>query len=190
MSTVATLLPLLAVLSGSAAATPDGTSLYARDTYRLQTIVCPFRGRIDYEPGSIRCRLLQVPENREDPESRFIELHVVELPAQPEDDGDDDDAGVRDDPVIYLTGGPGAQAGYYVGRLADHAERRQRSLYILEQRGIAERRGILSALGFAAVVGRPAVPCRGFATGCSASHDAARVFAILRATPRPQRAIP
>src|SRR5690606_20758028 len=28
-------------------------------------VVCPFRGRIDYEPGEIECGLIQVPENRE-----------------------------------------------------------------------------------------------------------------------------
>jgi hypothetical protein len=28
------------------------------------TVVCPFKGQIDYEPGDIECGLLQVPENR------------------------------------------------------------------------------------------------------------------------------
>ena len=27
--------------------------LFARDTYRIDTIICPFKGEIDYEPGTI-----------------------------------------------------------------------------------------------------------------------------------------
>ncbi len=38
--------------------------LFARDSYRIDTIVCPFKGDIDYEPGDIECALLEVPENR------------------------------------------------------------------------------------------------------------------------------
>jgi hypothetical protein len=51
--------------------------LFARDTYRIDRFVCPFKGKIDYKPGEIECGLLQVPENREDPGSRFIELHFL-----------------------------------------------------------------------------------------------------------------
>ena len=53
--------------------------LFSRDTYRIDSIVCPFKGSIDYEPGEIECGLLEVPENRESPGSRFIELHFVKL---------------------------------------------------------------------------------------------------------------
>lgn len=53
--------------------------LFARDSYRIDTITCPFKGEIDYDPGEIECGLLQVPENREDPDSRFIDLHFVKL---------------------------------------------------------------------------------------------------------------
>ena len=56
-----------------------GSDIYARDTYRTETLVCPFKGRIDYDPGEIECGLLQVPENRENLDSRFIELHFVKL---------------------------------------------------------------------------------------------------------------
>ena len=43
--------------------------LFARDSYRIDTIVCPFKGDIDYEAGDIECGLLEVPENREDLEA-------------------------------------------------------------------------------------------------------------------------
>jgi pimeloyl-ACP methyl ester carboxylesterase len=127
-------------------ATSDVPNLYARDSYRIDKLVCPFKGRIDYEPGEIECGLLQVPENREDPESRFIELHFIKLIStwddeEAKDEEDEEDSGLepgrRDDPVIYLTGGPGASAEYYVERFKDHGIRRHRDLYILEQRGIA-----------------------------------------------------
>ncbi len=127
-------------------ASDDLPNLYARDSYRIDTLVCPFKGRIDYEPGEIECGLLQVPENREDPDSRFIELHFIKLVStwddeEAKDDEDGEDSGLepgrRDDPVIYLTGGPGASAEYYVERFKDHGIRKHRDLYILEQRGIA-----------------------------------------------------
>ncbi len=50
---------------------------FARDTYRIDTLVCPFKGQIEYEPGDIECGLLEVPENREDPDSRFIAKAMV-----------------------------------------------------------------------------------------------------------------
>jgi len=119
--------------------------LYARDSYRIDTLVCPFKSRIEYDPGDIECGLLQVPENREDPDSRFIELHFIKLNStwddEEEKDEDEEDSGLepgrRDDPVIYLTGGPGAVAEGYVERFKDHGIRKHRDLYILEQRGIA-----------------------------------------------------
>lgn len=105
---------------------------------------CPFRDDIDYEHGEIECGLIQVPENREVADSRSIELHYVRIAAQPDEgsdeeadgesgDGEDD---VREDPVIYLTGGPGVQVAGYVERLKDHSILEHRDLYILEQRGI------------------------------------------------------
>jgi pimeloyl-ACP methyl ester carboxylesterase len=124
---------------------PDD-DLFARDTYRLETIVCPFKGEIEYEPGDIECSLLQVPENREKPDSRFIELNIIKLNStwddEKADDDDDDEKGLdlapgkRGDPIVYLTGGPGAEASYYVGRFKDHGIRKHRDLYIVEQRGI------------------------------------------------------
>lgn len=129
--------------AGVSTASPD---LFARDSYRIDTVVCPFKQEIEYEPGDIECGLLEVPENRENPDSRFIELHFVKLNSRwgKDDDEDkdekDEDSGLapgkREDPVIYLTGGPGAKVNYYVGRFKDHTLLRHRDLYILEQRGI------------------------------------------------------
>jgi len=126
--------------------------LFSRDTYRIDSLICPFKGEIDYEPGAIECGLLQVPENRENPDSRMIELHFVKLNSRwgredfEEFREQNEEAvkfaegladGKRDDPVIYLTGGPGAPVSYYVGRFKDHTILDYRDMYILEQRGIA-----------------------------------------------------
>ncbi len=118
---------------------------FARDSFRIDKFVCPFRNDIDYEPGEIECGLLQVPENRENPNSRFIELHFIKLNSTWDDEADDEQEeeeetslapGKRDDVVIYLTGGPGVHATTYVDRFKDHRIRKHRDMYILEQRGI------------------------------------------------------
>ena len=102
---------------------------------RAESVLCPFRGRIRYEPGEVSCGLIQVPENREVPGSRTIELHYVRIAATGKD-VDGKAVEKRADPVIYLTGGPGVGVEYYVGKLKKHRIIEQRDLYILEQRGI------------------------------------------------------
>ena len=80
-----------------------------------------------------------MPENREKDATRFIELHYVKINAKAPEDWDEEADGVwakRDDPIIYLTGGPGVKAQGYVDRLKDHGVTHARDLYILEQRGI------------------------------------------------------
>lgn len=112
---------------------------FARDRFALETIVCPFKGEIKYKPGEISCALLTVPENREKARSRFIKLHVVKLHARQPEKWDAAEKGEwrkREDPIIYLTGGPGAKAAGYVKRFKDHGARDVRDMYILEQRGI------------------------------------------------------
>jgi len=127
----------------AAEAEPDGARLdtapdeppewLRRDDY--DTVVCPFRSRIDYDPGEVECGLIQVPENREVEGSRTIELHFVRIKAKGEDE-DGKAVKVRDDPVVYLTGGPGVVVEGYVERLKDHSVVNGRDLYILEHRGI------------------------------------------------------
>lgn len=123
----------------SAPATP--VDLFARDTFRIDPLVCPFKGQIGYKPGEVECGLLQVPENREDPSSRFIELHYFKINANPNGKQTKQaeqglKPGKRADPVVYLGGGPGAKATAYVKRLKEHGLVKHRDLYFLEQRGI------------------------------------------------------
>ena len=117
----------------------DAADFFARDTFKTEAIVCPFKSQIRYKPGEISCGLLPVPENREKSRSRFIKLHFVKIAAKKPKDWDASAKGVwskREDPIIYLTGGPGAQVTGYVKRLKDHGVLGSRDLYILEQRGI------------------------------------------------------
>lgn len=100
-----------------------------------ESVVCPFRGRIKYEPGEIECGLIQVPENREVQGSRSIELHYVRMLAKGKD-AEGNAVSKRSDPVVYLSGGPGAGIEGYVRRFKDHGLLEQRDLYLLEQRGI------------------------------------------------------
>lgn len=137
---------LSGLLQAQTTAGEQADDIFARDSFRIDTLVCPFKNDIDYEPGDIECGLLQVPENRENPNSRFIELHFVKLNStwdeeEEEDEQDEDGAttpapGKRDDVVIYLSGGPGAQAKGYVERFKDHGILKHRDMYILEQRGV------------------------------------------------------
>ena len=120
----------------SESAEPD---YFKRDTFKLTSVVCPFKGEVDYDAENLSCRLLEVPENREKSRGRKIELHVVKLHAREPDNWDAEEKGEwfkRDDPIIYLTGGPGAKAINYVTRFQTHGVRDTRDLYILEQRGI------------------------------------------------------
>ena len=130
-------------LAGAAAETPISVAVpvdyFDKDSFSIRTIACPFKGAVDYKPGEISCGLLEVPENREKARPRKIELHFAKIHAKKPDDWDAEEKGAwakRDDPVIYLTGGPGVKAQGYVDRLKDHGVRETRDLYILEQRGV------------------------------------------------------
>jgi pimeloyl-ACP methyl ester carboxylesterase len=123
-----------AIADGAAA-----LDMFARDDFRTTPIVCPFKGAIAYKPGEIVCGLLTVPENRERPRSRKIQLHYVKLAARQPMVWDAAKTGEwkkRDDAIIYLTGGPGVTVTSYARRLKDHGARDTRDMYILEQRGV------------------------------------------------------
>ncbi len=121
---------------------PEGTAETATGEFEwlrdpgYDTVLCPFRGAIDYEPGDIECGLIRVPENREVDDSRTIELLFARIKATGED-RDGEAVEIRTDPIVYLTGGPGVPIRTYVERFKDHTVVHQRDLIVLEQRGIA-----------------------------------------------------
>ncbi len=128
----------------------EATATFFNDTVSEPiNTVCPFKGEIDYEDGAISCGFIEVPENRSDPESRTIRLLYARLAATVtlEEEVDSEGSGAtddeeelvyRDDPVIYLTGGPGVGLRPYVERFLEHDLIQTRDLYILQQRGIDE----------------------------------------------------
>ncbi len=130
--------PLAPPIEENEQASVFGTGIFARDTGRIDSVICPFAGKVDYKPGEVRCGLLEVPENRDDPDTRMIELHFVKIAARPTDKHKDesDQSEDRDDPILYITGGPGVAVTGYVRRLKNHGVVDHRDLYILEQRGI------------------------------------------------------
>ena len=122
-----------------ATALAEVVDYFDKDKFSVRTVVCPFKGVVDYEPGDITCGALAVPENREKARPRTIEIHFTKIHAKKPEDWDATERGEwvkRDDPIIYLTGGPGVKAQGYVNRLKEHGVRETRDLYILEQRGI------------------------------------------------------
>ncbi|MEO1042177.1 MAG: alpha/beta fold hydrolase [Pseudomonadota bacterium] len=106
------------------------------------SVVCPFKADIGYSPGEVTCAFIEVPENREDPNSRTIRLLFAKIHAQTSledyEAEDGEDLQYKDDPVAYLTGGPGVSIQSYVQRFLDHDLVKERDLYVLQQRGIAE----------------------------------------------------
>ena len=112
----------------------------------ITNVVCPFKEDIEYEAERVRCGFISVPENREVPESRFIRVAFTQIIAEANLEDDDDSSSeddeevleARADPIIYLTGGPGAGMEFYVGRFLEHDITKNRDLYILNQRGIGD----------------------------------------------------
>jgi pimeloyl-ACP methyl ester carboxylesterase len=86
--------------------------------------------------GAVRCGVLEVPENREQPNGRRIALNIVVVPAMGHE--------ARRDPIVALLGGPGEDA---VSAAADYAERfaalrRERDILFVDQRGTGRSGGL------------------------------------------------
>lgn len=117
------------------------------DVSDVTHVICPFKNDIDYQPNRVRCGFITVPENREVPDSRLLRVIFTHITAQASLDIEDDDTSAkkdeqvlepRADPIIYLTGGPGAGIEFYVNRFLKHDLTKTRDLYILNQRGIGD----------------------------------------------------
>jgi len=93
----------------------------------LVPFACQFDSLVQGWQGQVSCYHLSVPENRADANSRTINLTVYEINSRSETPAP---------PVVYLAGGPGVGAAYYVNILLRHPLRQDRPIVILEQRGI------------------------------------------------------
>lgn len=115
----------LFVMTALAVALPAG----AQDGTRLALEPC--RLEHPYGLGSVeaRCGTLSVPEDRESPAGRHVELAIAVVPAV--------SAQARPDPLFLLAGGPGQGAREaFVGVLGALAGvRRERDIVLVDQRG-------------------------------------------------------
>jgi pimeloyl-ACP methyl ester carboxylesterase len=93
----------------------------------LTPAACHFGREVQAWQGQVNCYRMTVPENRQDPTTADLDLAVYEIKAR-----NDTDAA----PVVYLAGGPGVSGSYYVNLLLRHPLRADRSIMILEQRGV------------------------------------------------------
>lgn len=93
----------------------------------LVPAACEFGRTVQAWQGQVNCYRLRVPESRGHPDTRHLDLAVYELIGRNDASGE---------PVVYLSGGPGVGADYYVDILLRHPARDDRSIIIMEQRGI------------------------------------------------------
>lgn len=112
----------LAAAFGACGALPAGATTLKLEDCRLQS---------EIGGGSVaaRCGWLTVPENREQPSGKQIQLHVAVIPAlRLEPAGD---------PLFVLSGGPGQAAGdFYISIAPALARvRRDRDIVVVDQRG-------------------------------------------------------
>lgn len=78
-------------------------------------------------PAGVECGYLAVAENRARPDSRAIRLGVAILKSRSDQPAPD--------PVVFLTGGPGASALEPLKAWRDHPFRETRDVILIEQRG-------------------------------------------------------
>ncbi len=99
------------------------------DSNTLQQQTCEFIKFLT-DTDNVRCGMIDVPENHDDPDSRNISIAYVVL--QKLDKSSDRY------PMIHLTGGPGAGAltSGRINRWIDHPIREKRDIILFDQRGI------------------------------------------------------
>ncbi|MDX2305514.1 MAG: alpha/beta fold hydrolase [Microscillaceae bacterium] len=78
--------------------------------------------------GKIEFGFLRVPENRENPQNRYLKLAVVILRAK--------SSFPKSDPIIYLNGGPGVKTLQALNMYKNHYLRQDRDFILLDFRGV------------------------------------------------------
>jgi pimeloyl-ACP methyl ester carboxylesterase len=96
-------------------------------TTRFEPGPCPETPEPIEALETARCGILYVPEDRADPDGRIIGLAVAIVPAAA--------ASPQPDPVVFMTGGPGAAAIHDIPFLVDAGINSTRDLIVMAQRG-------------------------------------------------------
>ncbi|MDO4232745.1 MAG: alpha/beta fold hydrolase, partial [Lautropia sp.] len=96
----------------------------------LPGLTDPFSQEEVIEPVEAYCSSLQVPENRDRPDGRKIDLKIAWVPPLGTD-------AVRPDPVFMLAGGPGQSAieSFSIGAAEFEPAREHRGVVLVDQRG-------------------------------------------------------
>ncbi|WP_339707657.1 alpha/beta fold hydrolase [uncultured Kriegella sp.] len=90
-------------------------------------------------PDIIIDGILEVPENRDDPDSRTLKLAYKVLKAK--------DTNSRKAPIVYLQGGPGAETLIMEEFWSDHPLRNDRDIVLMDQRGTGQSEANCTELG-------------------------------------------
>lgn len=98
---------------------------------RLPLEVCP-------DIPTALCGTYAVPEDRDDPASRTIDLAVVVVPAN--------DEPLDPDPIVFLAGGPGGSVTDAAGFVGQQIPERTRDVLLVDQRGTGRSGGLFCQL--------------------------------------------
>ncbi|MFI5548896.1 alpha/beta fold hydrolase [Streptomyces sp. NPDC051738] len=113
------------IFPGTVLDLPQPSTSQTLPASRFEAGPCPTR----YEEltDDVRCGFLVVPENRARPSSRTLRLAVARVPsASPTP---------HPDPIVFLAGGPGADALGDIPELTEAGLNRDRDLVVMSQRG-------------------------------------------------------
>jgi len=124
-SVIAALATLIAL--GSPAVLPAAAQDGAGPVPRFEPGPCPQTPEPIEALSTARCGVLVVPENRSTANSRTIRLAVAIIPAATQP--------AQPDPVVFMTGGPGAAAIHDIPFLVEAGINRDRDLIVMAQRG-------------------------------------------------------
>lgn len=102
---------------------------YAQSSPTIELEDCRLESTTGIGAVNGRCGWLTVPENRADPKSRRIQLHVAVVPAL--------NLNAAPDPFVFIPGGPGQAASEEYPAIAPMFERirRDRHIVLIDQRG-------------------------------------------------------
>lgn len=90
-------------------------------------------------PSNVIEGILEVPENRQNPDSRTLKLAYKVLKSKK--------AGSEKDPIVYLQGGPGAPTLIMEGFWKNHPLRNDRDIVLMDQRGTGASEANCTNLG-------------------------------------------
>lgn len=120
---------LLAIGCGACGSSSSGGSSGTGTSATFKTGPCPADQADALASLNASCGTLTVPENRSNPSEGKVQLPVAIIPSQKQP--------ADPDPVVYMAGGPGANAIAQAGILVSVGLSQNRDLIIMNQRGVA-----------------------------------------------------